>query len=258
MTLPSTSKSYFSPINIVFVYVNHSENETTELHHFSHFRCNPSAKVGKLLLKLSKGCSDARHPCVNPSATACRAGVRCWNGTPGTFMLLLGRKELPIIFAISWIMYFCNSVTSPTYPLFSPPLVSLFSVNSSLPLYNPCNNPEERASKTLFFLTLIPTDPTLLWFLALLQGISANRSLRSQELALGMYSRGEGDVRITRTQFPRTGSPAVMCSSSRPSAFQSLFLPVHGDFQKEKKKKEKTMPASCQLKIYIFVCLLCD
>lgn len=73
-------------------------------------------------------------------------------------MLLLGRKELPIIFGISWIMYFCNSVTSSTYPLFSPPLVSLFSVNSSLSLYNPRNNPGERASKTLFVLTLLPTD----------------------------------------------------------------------------------------------------
>lgn len=150
-------------------------------------------------------------------------------------------------------MYFCNSVTSPTYPLFSPPLVSLFSVNSSLSLYNPCNNPEERARKTLFFLTLIPTDPTLLWFLALLQGISANRSLRSQELALGMYSRGEGDVRITRTQFPRTGCPAVMCSGSRPSAFQSLFLPVHGDFQKEKRKNYACQLSAKNIHLCIFI-----
>lgn len=61
MTLSSTSKSYL-PYQHCFVYVNHNENETTELHQFSHFRCDPSAKVGKLLLKLSKGCLDAYHP----------------------------------------------------------------------------------------------------------------------------------------------------------------------------------------------------
>lgn len=79
--------NHIFPYQHCFVYVNHNENETTELHHFSHFCCNPSAKVGKLLLKLSRGCLDAHHPSVlGPSVPACCPRCEMLEGMPGTFM----------------------------------------------------------------------------------------------------------------------------------------------------------------------------
>lgn len=99
---------------------------------------------------------------------------------------------------------------------------SLFSVNLSLSLYNPCNNPEERASKTFFFLTLMPTDPTLLRFFALLHEISANRSPEARSWHCKCI-QGEGRVstvdhmythKHARMQFPSTSCPAVMDSGS--------------------------------------------
>lgn len=106
----------------------------------------------------------------------------------------LGEKRTTLLLAPAKVMYFCGTVASSPAPHpFLPPLVSLFSINSSQSLYNPCNNPGERAGKTLFFLTLIPIDPILVWYLSLSQDISANRILRSQEPALVMYSRGEWD-----------------------------------------------------------------
>lgn len=84
------------------------------------------------------------------------------------------------------------------------PLVSLFSINSSQSLYNPRNNPGERARKTLFFLTLIPIDPVLQWYLSLSQSISANRILQTQELALLIYSAGKWDTMPTTNQTQAT------------------------------------------------------
>lgn len=110
-----------------------------------------------------------------------------------------GSKELPVIFGISRSHIFLQCGYFPHHPV-PTTYGSLFSVNSSLSLYNPCNNPEERASKTLFFLTLIPTDPTLLWFFALLHEISANRSPRSQELALQMYLGWGGEYLLLTTR----------------------------------------------------------
>lgn len=84
--------------------------------------------------------------------------------TSGAFMhsTALGEKKDTLFLAPAEVMYFCNVVASPTSHPFLPPLVSLFSINSSQSLYNLCNNLGERASKTLFFLTLIPIDPILL------------------------------------------------------------------------------------------------
>lgn len=121
MTLPSTSKSYFSPINIVFVYVNHSENETAELHHFSHFRCNPSAKVGKLLLKLSKGCSDAQHPYVSPL---------CYSSPCRCEMLESYARHL----------YACCCLGEKSYPLFLALAGSCISAIQLLPPPIPCSH----------------------------------------------------------------------------------------------------------------------
>lgn len=89
--------NHIFPYQHCFVYVNHNENETTELHQFSHFRCNPSAKVGKLLLKLSKGCLDAHHP----SAPACRPRPETleWFARHLYACCCLGEKSCPLFFA---------------------------------------------------------------------------------------------------------------------------------------------------------------
>lgn len=134
-------------------------------------------------------------------------------------------KSYTLFLVPAEVMYFCNAFASPTLYPFPPPLVSLFSINSSQSLYNPCNNPGERASKTFFFLTLTPIDPILVWYLSLSQDISVNRILRSQELAFVMYSRGEWDAmpigNQIHTRFPGTSCPAIMYSSFRHRTYQS-------------------------------------
>lgn len=114
----------------------------------------------------------------------------------GTFVhaTALGGKATHYFWHRQKIMHFCRAIAFPTPHPFLPSLVPLFSINSSQSLYNPCNNPGERAGKTLFFLTLIPIDPILVWYLSLSQDISANRILRSQELAFVIYSRGKWDA----------------------------------------------------------------
>lgn len=157
------------------------------------------------------------------------------------------------IFGISKSRVFCSAVTSPTPHLLLPPLVSLFSINSSQSLYNPCNNPRERASKTFFFLTLIPMDPILLWHCSPSQDILANRILGSQELALAMYSKGErntlpiGDQIHTRS--PGISCPATTYHSSRYKTHQSLFLLAHGGFLPS---KNYSMPARCQINVHTY------
>lgn len=97
------------------------------------------------------------------SFTQCQMPIMIMSG-PFMHATALRERKLPIIlfFGISKSHVFCNAVTSPIPHLLLPPLVSLFSINSSQSLYNPCNNPEERARKTFFFLTLIPMDRILL------------------------------------------------------------------------------------------------
>lgn len=92
-----------------------------------------------------------------------------------------------------------QSCCFPTSHQFLPTLVSLFSINSSQSLCNPHNKQGERANKTLFFLTLIPTDPTRLRYLSLSQAIAAERILRSQELAFQCIPE-QGDVMPTGNQ----------------------------------------------------------
>ena len=85
--------------------------------------------------------------------------VMIMSGT-STKAAALGEKRDTLFLAPAKVRYFCNAAASPTLTP-SPPLVSLFPINSSQSLYNPCNNLGERAGKTLFFLTLMPMDPIL-------------------------------------------------------------------------------------------------
>lgn len=65
---PPTTDFFFSSIDIVFLYVNHNENDIKELQSFSHHHCNPAARVDKLLLKLRMGFWNSQPQRQVPSA----------------------------------------------------------------------------------------------------------------------------------------------------------------------------------------------
>lgn len=110
----------------------------------------------------------------------------------------LGGKNSGIIFLAT--VKFTSQLCCWFHSLPQTPLVSLFSINSFQSSYAPCNNPGKRARKTLFFLTLIPIDPVLQWYLSLSPSISANRILQTQELEPLIYCTGKWDTMHTGNQ----------------------------------------------------------
>lgn len=171
MTLPLAYHRLFFSFSIIiaFIYVNHSGNEIWELQYFS-------IPTVTQLQRLTRSCWNLEWACGAPitssvlgvlglasvlhGADACNDYVSCFHES-----CCSGREEGHVIFGTSKSQVFLQCCCfSYLYP-FLPPLVSLFPINSSQSLYNPCNNLGERAGKTLFFLTLMPMDPILVWYL---------------------------------------------------------------------------------------------
>lgn len=127
---------------------------------------------------LQSGCSGRRAPAgthggratlhpVSASGSCCLTSVshsaRCRQRLRRDLHArdALGEHSYTLLLAPAEVMHFCNAAAPPLPPP-PPPLVSLFSINASQSLYNPCDNPARgRAGEALFFLTLTPTDPAL-------------------------------------------------------------------------------------------------
>lgn len=173
----------------------------------------------------------------------------------------LGRKNSRTLFlaTVKFTSQPCCWFPSPPHT----PLVSLFSINSSQSLYNPCNNPGERARKTLFFLTLIPIDPVLQWYLFLSQGISANRMLQTQELAPLIYSKASGiqcPPVISHTQQGFFGTACPQSFGTDSTVRDSIFTCGTHWLQRILRKGSLRLtfffiiilwPARCQIKINV-------
>lgn len=185
------------------------------------------ANVDKLLLNSEWGLEPHPHLCIRePLCHLSLHSVRClsWLCRDLHVCFCFGRKMLHVIFGTS------NAVASPTpHPLLSP-LLSLFSIDSSQSLYNPCNHPAERAGETLFFLTLIPIDPILEIPLLITEYLREQNPQKSGTGICNVFQRrAGGDAHWSRihTRFPweELSSSDVQQLWARQS-----YLLAHGGF----------------------------